>query len=249
MVNERQQEPLQDWERQALLTEYQTCQQENSAESSSYWTLTSIFIGFSSALLGGLVYGVLSNKFLLQAILSKDADQLQNNEILLFGIITCLISIAVLFILYFLKRWLKRVSFLQQINFYRMRDIERDLGMWASWRIHGVDHWRDGNFDREIKQIEQDIPRLCNYKPPGYEQGNFWQYWKTCNKYEGSSKWHYSGIFCVLCILWFLVLLGGLYSLYVYSCAAILIAIILLAIIAFIIFLYGKHNPKKVKDC
>lgn len=209
---------------QALLTEYQACQQYNSSSSQSYWTLTGIFIGFSSVLLGSLLYGFTHNK-----------------ERLILGIVTCVISVAVLLILYFLNGWLKRVSFLQQMNFYRMRDIERALGMWASWRVHGVDNWKDKDFDTKKIPCREDRKRLLKYKPLGYEQRNFWQYWSDKQRYEGSSDWHYNGIFCVLFILWSLVLLGGLYSLFSYSCDAISIATIILAIIGVILFLYRRH--------
>ena len=190
MTNDNKIRPPTPEEREAWLTEYQACQQYNSERSTSYWTLTGIFIGFSSVLLGALIYAFSSNK-----------------HSCLLGIITMVISTAVLVILYFLKRWLKRISFLQQINFERMRDIERDLGMWASWRIHGVDHWGDGDFDNNIG--DKDKQRLQNYKPPDYEQRNFWKYWSDEGQYERSSSGLYRGIFCTLFTLWIIVWFAG----------------------------------------
>ena len=229
-------------EEQAWLVEYQACQQYISERSTSYWTLTGIFIGFSSVLLGGLIYGLMSNNVLLKAILSKDICQLQNKEVLLFGVITYVISIAVLLILFFLKRWEKRVTFLQQINFHRMRDIERALGMWASWRVHGVDNWRGSKFDREKIKVE-DRNRLLSYQPRG-----FWQYWRDNQQYERpSSKWHYNGIFYTLIALWAVVLASGLYLFYRYHWIAFLIAFLLFIFICVYIYLemYQKFSKEQ----
>lgn len=203
---------------QALLTEYQVCQQYISERATSYWTLTGIFIGFSSVLLGALIYGFLSSP---------------NKESILFGVATCVISTAVLVIFYFLKFWLKRVSFLQQINFHRMRDIERDLGMWQSWRVHGVDHWRGSQFDSEI--TEEDSTRLFSYQPPG-----FWQYWRDKQRYEGSSNFLYKAIFYTLFGMWALVFVCGLILLCYCSCCALKIALGVAILIWLSIFLCKK---------
>ena len=107
-------------------------------------------------------------------------------------------------ILCFLRRWLKRVAFLQQINFERMRDIERELGMWKSWRVHGVDHWTGNRFDDLVSQ--EDSAKLLDYRDK-----NFWQHWRNRVRYERSSRWHYDGIFGGLIFLWSFVVLSVLF--------------------------------------
>jgi len=194
-------EPLSDNERQALLVEYQACQHDNNASGSSYWTLTGIFIGFSSVLLGGLVYGLLQNNELLQTLL---LEVKLSPQILALLVIAIVVGGVVIAILCFLRRWLRRVGFLQQINFERMRDIERELGMWKSWRVHGVDHWTSNRFDNSV--LPNDSARLLEYRDV-----NFWQHWRNRARYEQSSRWHYDGIFGGLIFLWSFVVLSVLF--------------------------------------
>ncbi len=225
MTNDRQQQ-LQDLRRQAWLTEYQVCQHYNSQQSTSYWTLTSIFIGFSSVLLGALIYAFSSNKYSC-----------------LLGIITCVISIAVLLILYFLKGWGKRVAFLQQINFMRMREIESELGMRASWRVHGTDNWiGEGKFKGKITDSDKkaDIDMLLDYKSPEWWEKMRYDCDQRFPKYEFSSSWHYTGILYTLFSLWTLVWLGGISSLfyYDYNTAAFILTVI--SIIVFIVILFKR---------
>ncbi len=58
-----------DEQRKILLIEYQVCEQDNDGNFQGYWTLAGIFIGVSSALLAGLIYGVMANDGSLRGIL------------------------------------------------------------------------------------------------------------------------------------------------------------------------------------
>ena len=125
---------------QALLAEYQACHQAINSGSSSYWTLAGIFIGFTSAILGGLIYGVISNQTLTQ-ILLKHIHSTDNREFLMLGIIAWVLSMAILIILYFLKGWLNRYNFLSSLYYKRIREIEIDLGMRKSFIAPAIDDW------------------------------------------------------------------------------------------------------------
>ena len=91
----------------ALLTEYQVCEQDNDANSQAYWTLASIFIGLSTALLGGLVYGLISNHKLLTNIVYWNEDK----EMVVVFVIAILFSTAMITIMNKLTGWLKRIQF------------------------------------------------------------------------------------------------------------------------------------------
>jgi len=148
---------------EALLAEYEACEQDNNASPSVYWTMAGIFIGISSAMLGGLIYGVMANNELFQTLFEViSMKQITTNgdprQILMLGIIILILGSVIVFILYFLKGWLRRISFLQQINFERMREIELELGMWKSWRVHGIDNWmeiRDRVGDEWLKRSDE----------------------------------------------------------------------------------------------
>jgi hypothetical protein len=118
-----------------LLKEYEVCEQDISSTSINYWTLAGIFIGISSALLGGLLYGILTNIQVITTISTSDALTLR--------IIISVLSGAIITILVFLYFWLKRVNYLADRNYERMREIELELGMWKSWRIHSIDRWNE----------------------------------------------------------------------------------------------------------
>jgi len=140
MADNRQ---IEDWQGQALLTEYQACQNDVNSESANYWSMARIFYGISTALLVALIFWVVANPEVFTtfvAVLSKGRYATLKGEssllsIKLLNLIILLASVVTISISHFLRGWLNRVSFLQQINFRRMRDIELELGMWKSWRF------------------------------------------------------------------------------------------------------------------
>ena len=70
-------EQLKDWQRQAMLNEYQACQNDNNSTAQNYWLLSGIFIGLSTALLGALLYGILVNFQVDTTLIAKDAYTLR----------------------------------------------------------------------------------------------------------------------------------------------------------------------------
>jgi hypothetical protein len=82
-------EQLEDWQRQALLIEYQVCQEDNSANFQGFWTLAAIFIGLSSAFLAGLIYAVIANESVFSIILYHN----DLKKTLTIGIIALIIGI------------------------------------------------------------------------------------------------------------------------------------------------------------
>ena len=226
---------------QALLTEYKACQHDVDSEGISYWTLTGIFIGFSSVLLGGLMYAIFTNNNLLEIILGVP-DELASEKLLLLGITVSVLSISVIIILYSLRRWLRRVNFLQQINFERMHDIERELGMWKGWRVHGVDHWEGNTFDKRFIS-KKDEERLLEYKKP--EWWRLWstkpkRLWSTKPKYEQSSRLFYDVIFGVLFFLWSLIL----FAVWIPTINHLILASILVLVMAGIVAYFLVHITK-----
>jgi hypothetical protein len=104
-------------------------------------------------------------------------------------------GIFVVLLLSLVRLWLRRYIFLQQSNFERMREIESSLGMWKSWRVHGIDHWnkKASDFDDEIT----DKASLISYK-----SRDWWRSWRMGHKYASPSGLYYDWIFGVLIFLW-----------------------------------------------
>jgi hypothetical protein len=187
---------------QALLAEYQACQEDINSSGNSYWTMAAIFLGISSAIMLGLMGGIIINNDLLQLLVKSTAETSVPAEIQMLRNIVVVIAIAVILVIACLRLWLKRVTFLQQINYERMRDIESQLGMWKSWRVHGVDHWKveTCDFDKEIKEID-DKTRLKNYKAK-----EWWCGWKNRRKYARSSRCWFDVIIAALMFMWVFII-------------------------------------------
>ena len=137
MTNQKPPEPA----KEALLTEYEACQHDNNSSTLEYWTLTGIFIGISSVLLGGILYRLLSNNEPSQEAL----------------VIITVLSVAVIVVLAFLCLWVKRVNYLADINYWRMREIELKLGMLKSWRVHSLDKWHKLSLKKSDKLSNKEI--------------------------------------------------------------------------------------------
>jgi hypothetical protein len=127
-------------QKEVLLTEYSVCEQDNAANFQGYWTLAGIFIGVSSALLAGLIYGFLANESFLRGILFNFNRKVISYEIL-FGVIALILALANITILKKLKGWHRRILQNQRINSGRMREIELELGMSRSWKYVALDNW------------------------------------------------------------------------------------------------------------
>ena len=120
--------------------------------------MAGIFIGISSALLAGLIYGILANEHLFQTFINETTIINAPREVWVLRIIASVLGIGIIIILLKLKGWLGRVTFLQQINFQRMREIELELGMWKSWRVHTIDKWHKiGGHKKRHKKIWNEL--------------------------------------------------------------------------------------------
>jgi hypothetical protein len=128
MVNERQQEPL-EWQRQAWLSEYQACQSHHDSISTEFWAVTAIIMSLSTALLGGIIFAILSKKTFNNIV---DIE-------LTMKFLICAVGLGMIFILIITMFWLKRLQFLQRVFQKRMREIEEQLGMRKNWLTHGLD--------------------------------------------------------------------------------------------------------------
>ena len=148
-------ENLKESARQALLAEYQVCQEDNSANFQGFWSLAAIFFGLSSVFLAGLIYAVIANESLFSIMLYHNEPK----KVLVVGIIALIIGIANVFILENLKGWRRRVMFNQGLNLGRMREIELDLNleMYRAWQIQAINTWHDMlETDKEKKTASAD---------------------------------------------------------------------------------------------
>jgi hypothetical protein len=224
---------LEDWQRRALLTEYQVCQEDNSANFQGFWTLAAIFIGLSSAFLAGLIYAVIANKSLLSILLYHNEPQRTH---VIVGIALA-ISIANVVILKNLKGWHRRIMFNQGVNLGRMREIELDLDleMYRGWQIRAIDIWYDilksdkrkqmtcddQKWDKLKKKLEEGLDEKRHGKldkRKGEILGLLDRYFSEegkvsarYGKYElSSSRRHFPRILCTLMSLWVLVIVSAL---------------------------------------
>ena len=220
----------------ALLTEYQVLQQDASSSNTSFWTMTGIFVGFTSALLGGLVLGILSNKDMTGVILNGSEG---SKEFLMLGIITWVIAMLVLVILCFLKSWYRRDRFLWQLNYRRMRQIELTLGMRFNLLISGLEEWKrleaeiaswvESEQQETLKyEIKQEVEKLRIDMSQLYE--------------PRTGRWHITGIFYTLIIVWALVLVGSFFLLYRYNCVWTIAMLVLTFVICLFILM---KKPKR----
>ena len=206
---------------QALLTEYQACQHANDSSSASYWTISGIFIGASSALLGVLVYAITSDYFSTQ------------NHVSL--VLASTAGIFVIIILCLLRLWARRVSFLQQLNFERMREIESKLGIRKNWRVHGIDNWNEKNSDLNEKITNHEKNMLFDYKPQ-----HWWKERRNNSAYIGSSTNIFNGIYTIFVFLWAMLVVNALAILASFSITDIS-TVIVIAIISGIITFLAVH--------
>jgi len=118
-----------------LLKEYETCQSHNNAIGSQVWVSTTIFMGFNVTLLAALIG--------LYAVGNVIDDPLPDVLVVLLPII--ILSLGVISILCFWKRWLQRVRYVTFVNYIRMRQIENKLRdndkpvLHKNWLVFGLD--------------------------------------------------------------------------------------------------------------
>ncbi len=210
--------PLEEPSEEALLTEYQVCQHDNSSGAQSYWTVTGIFMGLSSIILGGLLYGILSNNLLFQAILlivkQKDMQTLSSilttdtsmilTQVIIVTYVVLVLSFVIFIIYFFLWKWLNRVTFLQQRSFERMHEIELKLRMQRSIRIHAIDRWNEW---KEMDENElKDKDRKIKDRIDELKLSNWCDIRRNEDEYESSKRGlYYKGILFSLSALWAII--------------------------------------------
>ena len=140
MANNTQPGQSSEEQRQAWLTEYQVCQQHNDAIGSQAWVSTTIFLTINVALLGGLVYALMRD---------LGSSSLELRLIILISFIA--LSVGIILILKKWVNWLKRMRFTASINYERMGQIERFLGM----RKHTMCY----ELDEEYRQLKTSAAR------------------------------------------------------------------------------------------
>jgi len=224
MTNEIRQRGVPNWQKQAWLTEYQVCQQDNSSTASNYWTMAGIFIGISSVLLAGIIYVILAGKVfqdLFQGGITADAQ----SQVLVLRIIVLVLGTGTISIIVFLFFWLKRVNYLADRNYERMREIELELGMWKSWRVHSIDRWNELHISSSDTLDDKRIDEIWNILQEKLEKGLPKKYLgklkqrkeelvRFCNRYR-RQRWyehpsrnvHYKVILGILIVLWLIAII------------------------------------------
>lgn len=132
MENDKQQE---EWQRKALLTEYQVCQQQIESIGSQVWVSTTIFLTINVTLLGGLFSTLITRNIFSNTDLRRISLSI---PILLLVGVTVLI-IGIIWILRKWIGWLKRMRFTTSINYEREGEIEQLLGMNRHTMIRKLD--------------------------------------------------------------------------------------------------------------
>ena len=108
---------------QILLKEYETCQSEIESIGSRYWTIFSVFLPINAGLLG----------WLLNSIISRSSGFPFGTDVRLLALV---LGVGMILIIVFLWCYFNRVNFIISISYYRMRQIEIELGMWKNWFVH-----------------------------------------------------------------------------------------------------------------
>ena len=138
-----------NWQRQAWLIEYQTCQQLISMHSSRFWVIVGIFLPINTALLGWMVSNFIAHLPKLNIIYSAFFS-----DNFTWLILISILSISVIVILIFLICWLKRINALISAICYRMQEIEPYFGMRANEIINCLDHW-EIPFDKQKGELAE----------------------------------------------------------------------------------------------
>ena len=206
-------------EDQIQLVEYQVCQQSQNSTTQSYWTLSGIFIGISSILLGGLIFGILSNNLSINTPIN----------ITTLRLIITVLGAGIIIILLFLWLWLKRVNYLTDRGYERMREIELDLGMWKSLRVTAIDEWNKQHLKSFENLPDKKIDELWNKIKGKLEEGISEEHKKklapvkkelvnwcnACNRHSPqhwysrpSRTLHYNVLLGILIFLWVFTILS-----------------------------------------
>jgi len=236
MNNERT-EPVEDQQRtDSRLAEYQVCQQSVNYHGATFWNMTSMFIAFSSVLLSAIIFGLISNEALFNELIHVKFFE-ASKQVVVFRVLVTIIGLIILGIYFTLWRWLKRVRYLQQTHYRRMREIEIKSGMHIGLLITGIDDWN------ELTTEEQQALEVL-------KKGKEWcvEQRKNMKIYASpTSKWNHKAIFGLLALLWVLII-PSVWLLYLWYYKYILIVLIVLYVLAFIYWSKIKDWSQNIKQ-
>lgn len=204
------------------LAEYQVCQQSVNHHGITYWNMTSIFIAFSSVLLSAIIFGLISNNALFYNLIHETISS-ASKEVVVFRVLVTIIGLIILGIYLTLWRWLKRVRYLQQTSYRRMREIEIDSGMYIGLAITG--------FDKRWSELEEDERQVL--EALGKDEKYFLNKKNRKDYAPPTSIWNHRLLFGLLALLWVLVI-PSVWFAYLRYYKYFLIVLIILYILAFI---------------
>ena len=208
-MNDRQQPD--DLQRQAWLIEYQVCQAAQDSTSSSYWLVTTIFVGVSAAVLGGIVFGVLASDKLREMLFAAVLLPIEQAQIIFLCLVVMVLAIAMLIIFWFLWHWLFRVHTLAEINYHRMGDIEQNLGMMKSTLVQALDLEYSLKRDTTKRVLTNEQSLALSELKQKLKKVNSFHFWKVWGRYEPPSRGkHFAWIFATMCAVWFIFFLSTL---------------------------------------
>jgi len=221
-MNNESTEPAEDRQRtDSSLAEYQVCQQSVSHHGTAYWSMTGIFIAFSSVLLSAIIFGLISNEALFDELIHVKFFE-ASKQVVVFRVLVTIVGLVILGIYFTLWHWLKRVRYLQQTHYRRMREIEIESGMHIGLVITGIDDWN------KLKTEEQQYLTAL-------EKGE-----GRCKEQKGdnlyappTSKWMHKTIFALLVLLWAIVI-PSVWLMYLQYYKYILIGLVVLYVLAFV---------------
>jgi hypothetical protein len=159
----------------ALLKEYELCEQQNHSMSHEIWTSTTIFMSATVVLLTGIVYATISSDLLADIFSGcRYNTNIWPQLIPLFSIL--IVGIGIILIFFRWIAWLKRMKFLTVVNYVRMRQIEKKLGLKKNWLAFGYDVINAPNLSNPskplpkkcVKEIESLGEEIQYAKPAGF---------------------------------------------------------------------------------
>lgn len=175
-------------------------------------------------ILSAIIFGLISNEALFNELIHVKFFE-ASKEVVVFRVLVTIIGFIILVVYFTLWRWLKRVVYLQQTHYRRMREIEIKSGMHIGLLITGIDDW-----NRLTTEEQQYLTTL--------EKGE-----EQCKEQKGdklyaspTSKWNHKAILGLLALLWVIVI-PSVWLMYLRYYKYILIVLIVL----YIAFIYRSE--------
>lgn len=139
---------------QALLAEYQACQDEAGGASSWSWQSGIVFFVTTLTLAGTIIYG----------LLNTSSSPYRLTLIIILGIFSIVL-------LYVWIRYLTRQHLIRRVMFYRMEEIERELGLRKGLYVSFLDETlKDNPLDKNEKnRLLEKFGKTKGRKPQGFK--------------------------------------------------------------------------------